>query len=109
MSAFDVSSIPEIESRVMKLCATGDEFRLWALLQRRTQVSHKSEGNWFPKFLTLGEWVKIKFFALLSLLNISSKLVDPASDHLLHSKIKPCMSKTKQVTSESAYGSLQKF
>jgi hypothetical protein len=36
----------------------------------------------------------------------TSKLVDPASDHILRSKIKPCMSKTKQVTSESAYGSL---
>ena len=36
----------------------------------------------------------------------TSKLVDPASDHILRSKIKPCMSKTKQVSSESAYGSL---
>ena len=36
----------------------------------------------------------------------SSKLVDPASDHILRSKTKPCMSKTKQVVSESAYGSL---
>ena len=39
--------------------------------------------------------------------NKQSKLVDPASDHILRSKIKPCMSKTKQVVSESAYGSLQ--
>ncbi len=37
---------------------------------------------------------------------VSSKLVDPASDHILRSKTKPCMSKTKQVVSESAYGSL---
>lgn len=36
----------------------------------------------------------------------SSKLVDPASDHILRSKTKPCMSKTKQVVSESAYGSI---
>ena len=37
---------------------------------------------------------------------ITSKLVDPASDHILRSKTKPCMSKTKQVVSESAYGSI---
>lgn len=40
------------------------------------------------------------------LLTPSSKLVDPASDHILRSKTKPCMSKTKQVVSESAYGSI---
>ena len=41
-----------------------------------------------------------------SSIHLSSKLVDPASDHILRSKTKPCMSKTKQVVSESAYGSI---
>ena len=35
-----------------------------------------------------------------------SNLVDPASSHTLVSKIKPCMSKYKQLYSETANGSL---
>ena len=35
-----------------------------------------------------------------------SYLVDPASSHMLVSKIKPCMSKYKQLYSETANGSL---
>ena len=39
-----------------------------------------------------------------------SYLVDPASSHMLVSKIKPCMSKYKQVcTSETANGSLNQL
>jgi hypothetical protein len=36
----------------------------------------------------------------------NSYLVDPASSHMLVSKIKPCMSKYKQLYSETANGSL---
>ena len=36
-------------------------------------------------------------------------LVDPASSHMLVSKIKPCMSKYKQLYSETANGSLYKL
>ena len=39
----------------------------------------------------------------------SSYLVDPASSHMLVSKIKPCMSKYKQLYSETANGSLYKL
>ena len=38
--------------------------------------------------------------------NTSSYLVDPASSHMLVSKIKPCMSKHKLLHSEAANGSL---
>ena len=39
-----------------------------------------------------------------------SYLVDPASSHMLVSKIKPCMSKYKQIcTSETANGSLNQL
>jgi hypothetical protein len=38
-----------------------------------------------------------------------SYLVDSASSHMLVSKIKPCMSKYKQVQSETANGSLYKL
>jgi hypothetical protein len=34
-------------------------------------------------------------------------LVDPASSHMLVSKIKPCMSKHKPINGEAANGSLQ--
>ena len=38
-----------------------------------------------------------------------SYLVDPASNHMLDSKIKPCMSKYKQLYSETANGSLYQY
>ena len=38
-----------------------------------------------------------------------SYLVDPASSHMLVSKIKPCMSKYKQLYRETANGSLNKL
>ena len=36
-------------------------------------------------------------------------LVDPASSHMLVSKIKPCMSQYKQSNSETANGSLKQL
>ena len=36
-------------------------------------------------------------------------LVDPASSHMLVSKIKPCMSKYKQLYGETANGSLNQL
>ena len=44
---------------------------------------------------------------LISLLG--SYLVDPASSHMLVSKIKPCMSKYKQLYGETANGSLNQL
>ena len=38
-----------------------------------------------------------------------SNLVDPASSHMLVSKIKPCMSKNKPQNGESANGSLNQL
>ena len=38
-----------------------------------------------------------------------SYLVDPASSHMLVSKIKPCMSKNKPLNGESANGSLNQL
>jgi hypothetical protein len=38
-----------------------------------------------------------------------SYLVDPASSHMLVSKIKPCMSKYKHLYSETANGSLNQL
>lgn len=39
----------------------------------------------------------------------SGYLVDPASSHMLVSKIKPCMSKYKQLYCETANGSLNQL
>lgn len=39
-------------------------------------------------------------------ISVYSYLVDPASNHMLVSKIKPCMSKYKQLYGETADGSL---
>ena len=48
-------------------------------------------------------------FCLLLLFFYDSYLVDPASSHMLVSKIKPCMSKYKQLYSETANGSLNQL
>ena len=51
--------------------------------------------------------------SLRSLFNVASKacsyLVDPASSHMLVSKIKPCMSKYKHLYCETANGSLNQL
>ena len=41
--------------------------------------------------------------------HVGSYLVDPASSHMLVSKIKPCMSKYKQLYGETANGSLNQL
>ncbi len=51
-------------------------------------------------------------FAVLTRLDstsFGSYLVDPASSHMLVSKIKPCMSKYKLLYSETANGSLNQL
>ena len=40
---------------------------------------------------------------------ISTNLVDPASSHMLVSKIKPCMSQCKLLNGETANGSLKQL
>ena len=41
--------------------------------------------------------------------SLTNYLVDPASSHMLVSKIKPCMSKNKPLNGESANGSLNQL
>ena len=50
----------------------------------------------------------VKQFASLNSLS-DSYLVDPASSHMLVSKIKPCMSKYKRLYCETANGSLNQL
>ena len=47
--------------------------------------------------------------ALASITLKDSYLVDPASSHMLVSKIKPCMSKYKRLYCETANGSLNQL
>ena len=42
-------------------------------------------------------------------LTVNRNLVDPASSHMLVSKIKPCMSQNKSIYGESANGSLKQL
>ena len=51
------------------------------------------------------------FFISFEQLNdvISTNLVDPASSHMLVSKIKPCMSQCKLLNGETANGSLKQL
>ena len=57
-----------------------------------------------------GNREKNERFCLLGHKNHDSYLVDPASNHMLVSKIKPCMSKYKPLyTGETANGSLNQL
>ena len=56
---------------------------------------HSLTHHWLPLSLSLS-----------SAMYLASYLVDPASSHMLVSKIKPCMSKYKLLQSETANGSL---
>ena len=52
--------------------------------------------------------LSLRAVAVLSVTTISY-LVDPASSHMLVSKIKPCMSKYKRLYCETANGSLNQL
>ena len=52
---------------------------------------------------------KRSFLACLGVSKACSYLVDPASSHMLVSKIKPCMSKYKHLYCETANGSLNQL
>ena len=57
-----------------------------------------------------GTWVSVDAgFGRGSLLQEDSYLVDPASSHMLVSKIKPCMSKYNYLYWETANGSLNQL
>ena len=58
-------------------------------------------GLSFLSCLSLGQGARVR--------GEGSYLVDPASSHMLVSKIKPCMSKYKQLYSETANGSLNQL
>jgi hypothetical protein len=53
--------------------------------------------------------VLVPFTGDLALWALGSYLVDSASSHMLVSKIKPCMSKYKQLYGETANGSLNQL
>jgi hypothetical protein len=66
--------------------------------------------------ITCGLWLcretrvhKVNKLAAFWWLSEDSYLVDPASSHMLVSKIKPCMSKYKQLYGETANGSLNQL
>jgi transposase-like protein len=58
---------------------------------------------------TGNESSSVRSNALMALAAYDSYLVDSASSHMLVSKIKPCMSKYKQLYRETANGSLYKL
>ena len=71
-----------------------------------------------PRLVLGGSYIKIERFSLVyqakpvgnSWLFVSdSNLVDPASSHMLVSKIKPCMSQYKTLYVETANGSLKQL
>ena len=63
----------------------------------------------FTFFVDLSKDSLIKIFKSKSVFPSSCNLVDPASSHMLVSKIKPCMSKYKLLYGETANGSLKQL
>jgi hypothetical protein len=66
------------------------------------------EDNHGYRILTIYYYVGI-VWALLCSTAYDRNLVDPASSHMLVSKIKPCMSKYKLLYGETANGSLKQL
>ena len=58
---------------------------------------------------SLLSWVSDTHTDILIRIFATNYLVDPASSHMLVSKIKPCMSKNKPLNGESANGSLNQL
>ena len=78
-------------------CSVGSfaGFGLWPSLVRGIeQLSRGAELCWLPNGMGMSN---------------DSYLVDPASSHMLVSKIKPCMSKYKHLYCETANGSLNQL
>jgi hypothetical protein len=79
-----------------KAAATADSAGTLASQQRNGQAC-----NYISPPLKMGGWPSPRRY--------DSYLVDSASSHMLVSKIKPCMSKYKQLYSETANGSLNQL
>ena len=107
-SSFEPRIIQEDEEKMITVEQSRVDFWTTCVKSQFYATWNKLKKSYFPKVLF--ELVFRSFCKKRKEVQSStntSKLVDPASDHILRSKIKPCMSKTKQVFSESAYGSLQ--
>ena len=63
----------------------------------------------FTIFVDLSKESLILIFELKSVFPSSCNLVDPASSHMLVSKIKPCMSQYEFLHNETANGSLKQL
>ncbi len=59
--------------------------------------------------MLFGERVLRDLQAAIAYTTFQSNLVDPASSHMLVSKIKPCMSKYELSDGETANGSIQRL
>ena len=57
----------------------------------------------------ISPFLRVHFLGLGGVVCVGSYLVDPASSHMLVSKIKPCMSKYKHLYCETANGSLNQL
>ena len=92
---------------------------MWSVSLKQYTVSkyfqRMSERVWeaiflivvFTFFVDLSKDSLILIFELKLVFPISCNLVDPASSHMLVSKIKPCMSQYKFIHGETAKGSLK--
>ncbi len=63
--------------------------------------------NYFLNLVKFGLGLTVS--SKISLIPLVSYLVDPASSHMLVSKIKPCMSQYKLLYGETANGSLKQL
>ena len=75
----------------------------------------ESCGAFVPRVVCIARWacpprrLRVATFVVLAWSVLTGYLVDPASSHMLVSKIKPCMSKYKRLYCETANGSLNQL
>jgi len=96
---------PEIDKKKGKLKALTEEKTVWVREREKTKSQREQGEKSTPKIFFL--WSLLSFFFSPF---FSSYLVDPASSHMLVSKIKPCMPKYKLILyGETANGSLNQL
>ena len=77
--------------------------------ESRIMLFYGSAVKSLPKNLTVSNHCDMNFSRGLWPSAVNRNLVDPASSHMLVSKIKPCMSQYKSIYGETANGSLKQL
>ena len=112
--ALQVNTCSAAQELALETWLTSETIRLsMVLVPCRSARSDFCFAGFFQRSLPMSNSVLTKMLVLLGLRTAvqhrDRNLVDPASSHMLVSKIKPCMSQYESQHGETANGSLKQF